>query len=319
MTRASSRLEGTPELSTSYTAEPAPYVSSEENLYTKVAIEDAFVHSKQVEGSIYLPKHIESDTALLYAPGFMEFQAATAPLARELAKRGLVTITMKPLREQPEESKMSWKHFSDPLILQQQVIHALLKATKKQYGLESFDLAGHSMGADGAVGAAYHEVVTLENRDIDIRSVVGDQPLGFDNGNLKKKALRRLWAIATRDLMSVPKMMEYRGEGFNEDAFNHIIHLDRIALEGLQCLKRSKVPLRATALRTAGVKVGATTGENDNFFRSWAVKLHSSHILDGHWEIPGADHLHANAYPADHAEFLKNVLTELNDGKTEAV
>ena len=317
MTRASSRLEGTPELSTPYEAEPIASVSQESELYTKVAIEDAFIHSKPVSGSLYLPKHIESDVALLYAPGFMEFEEATAPLARELAKRGLVTLTMKPLREQPDESKYSRKHYSDPLILQQQVIHALLKATKKQYGIERFDLAGHSMGADEAVGAAYHEAVVLENRDVDIRSVVGDQPLGFDNGNLKKKALMRLWAIATRDLTSVPEMMKYRGEGFNEDAFNHIVHLDRIALEGLQCLKRSKVPLRAAGLRSAGVKVGATTGENDNFFRTWAVKLHSGHLLDGHWEIPGADHLHANAHPAEHAEFLKDVLAELNSTTTK--
>jgi hypothetical protein len=308
--------ESAPKHRPSTDTEPLELIS-DDGLFTEIPIEDAYVHSEPVEGTLYIPRHIEDDVAKLYFPGFMEFQEATKPVAKEMARRGLIMMTMSPLNKQPKESRFSKKHFDNPWLLQSQVGHALQKAALRQFGIDRFDHLGHSMGNEEALMLAEFE--TFENTDdgIYIRSVVSDQGLGLDGGNIKRKPLQRIVAAGREVVESAPKLMEHRGEHFNDDAIRHLMAITRIAREGIQCLRQSKAPERIERLRGAGVKVGAVTGQNDHFFRTWAVDLHSRGILDDLREIPGADHLHANAYPAEHADFLKATIAALNERRSK--
>ena len=308
------------EFSPSRQTELSQDAQTTQQLFTEIPIEGAHIHSREVHGRLYIPDKPTSDTAVLFAPGFMEFQEATVPLAHAMASRGVVMMTMEPLREQPEESKYSIEHLKNPWLLQMQVVHALQKAVAKKYGIDQFDNVGHSMGNEEVLGAAYHQVTALEDSPVHVRSVMGDQGLGLDGGNLLRKPLRRIYSIATRDIgQSVPKLMKHRRKGFIEDAKRHIMTDPvRVGREGIKCLMRTDAHIRIAELRANGVKVGALVGGKDSFFPARVVRRHSAEHLDGIWEIPHADHLHANAFPEEHAEELIKALTELNDPTRKA-
>lgn len=267
----------------------------------------------------YESKQPVDDVPLVLIPGFMETRSALKPLAREMAILGKDTVVYPPLRQQAVMKLLTKRHLTNVLSHQMQVVHSVMKATTEMTGATAYDKAGHSMGNAILMGVAYHELVRKPNAEFTVRSGVSDAGAGLDtegalNGLIKMAG--HLGGIVRHELVGqVPNIIKIAPEDMMDESKEHIKDVGRAIREGLHVVAYPNVQKRLRRIRARkeiAYRYGALLPEFDQFFLEQDVRDQSGHLLDRMVQIPGAYHVHANTDPAGHAQYLFDMLMDLN-------
>lgn len=316
MTRASSRLQGTPELST---PSPEAEISYLESLYQRESFDVRKLGDRGL-GVLYFASHEPvSEVPLILIPGFSAPRAVYFALAAKMADTGTNTAIYRPQRKQPLGAVLSPHHMRNVLKLQQQTVKNVMETVREETGITDFALAGHSMGNSIGTGVAHHVMLEKPRKDLNVVALVSDAGAGLDVPEATtpwqsvKRHATRLPNVIRHELTQAPRMIEVAPGSMKREAIAHVRDLGRLAREGFQVMVYPEVIEKLEQLRAdSDIRIGALLPEKDQFFYADDVEARSGHLFDvPATRIPDAYHVHANTHPDEHSVYLTDLLERL--------
>lgn len=315
MTRASSRLEGTPELSTPC---PEAEISYLESLYRRDSFDVRKLGDRSL-GVLYFSSHEPTnEIPLVLIPGFSAPRAVYFALAAKMADMGTNTAIYRPQRNQPIGAALSSRHMRDVLKLQQQTVKKVMETVRTETDMTDFALMGHSMGNSIATGVAHHLMIEKPHDDLNVVGLISDAGAGLDVPETTtpwqsiKRHATRFPNVIRHELTQAPKMIEVAPKSMKREAIAHVRDLGRLAREGFQVMVYPDVIGKLEHLRAdSDIHIGALLPEDDQFFYADDVEARSGHLLHITTRIPEARHVHANTHPDEHAVYLSRMTDRL--------
>lgn len=261
-----------------------------------------------------------SDVPLILIPGFAAPSVVYVALAAKLADSGKNTAIYRPRRKQTAGAAFSPRHLRSVLDYQMQTVHDVMKTVRDETDVTDFDLSGHSMGNAIGTGVAYHHEIQRPRSGMHIRHLISDAGAGLDvpeettiRESVKRHADRMPNVFRYEIKEQVPKMLEVAPQNMMREAMAHVRDIGRLAREGWQVMTAPNVSPRLERLqKDSDIKIGALLPEKDQFFFVDEVKARSGHLLDVATVIPEAYHVHANTHPDEHAQYMLELLQDLD-------
>lgn len=248
------------------------------------------VQRDTVRWSFYIPENRVYDGYAVYVPGYFGIHHSSNAPQKELAQRGVATLTYSPARV----GSSWWETATDPQALHAQTIHDIGEHLLEQcihkeapdatnLNLEKMMLVAHSMG-----GLAATRFATLQPGSVDI--IYKLAACGYGHPTLPELAIdipRGMVGFIRDELIPALSSGNIEPTIHNAlDALNYLRHV-RALFEARSCLLEDSRPA-IQAAREAGITVAYQAYERDMLVRP---DISVADHVDHHEIVPEFGHL----------------------------
>lgn len=266
------------------------------------------VSGSRVHYTLEMPNNPVDTLPAIIVPGFGGIKPAYKPLRQALAQMGKPAVSYRPPRVQDAYHSLHPMHILHPEQLPSMATWAVMKDIHNRYGLDKFDLIGHSMGGFTAALTAQHKA----NR---VRSLTLMASAGL-NGHTPFSLSRRVPKFVRHELL--PAIGKINLED-NWQAARHVLDYVfsnplRTVAEGMAVAHCDIRPV-VNNLGKVGVKRAVLLFPADEFFPLEEVQSNAQHLVDI-LEVYGHErgkHITPQLEPECVGRTILNIISRLQD------